>query len=151
MSCGRWSAADEAVPYAGYTATLPAPPRPPRLAALLSEARDLGLSSSFYDNEYQKREVHHFSCWRLRWCALCLVIAVVLQASAVGSTLQAYFLGDSASARAPGAGADVFFASALLALLIVALWSLLSQLLLWSDAAVMKARASHHAARSHHT
>ena len=42
--------------------------------------------------------------------------------------------------RAPGAGAELIAAAMLLALLLIALWSLLSQLLLWSDSAVMKVR-----------
>jgi len=140
----RWTATSEMPPdqalmpppYAGgYTATLPAPPRPPRLAALLSRANELGLQSSYYDRDnYQRREVHHFNCWRLRWCALCLVIAVALQASTVGSHVHAFF----ASSAPQGSGAELFGSVALLSLLLVALWSLLSQLLLWSDAAVMK-------------
>ena len=60
--------------YSG-SSVLPAPPRPPRLAALLAHANDLGLSSSFYEKNESKREVQHFNCWRLRWCALCLVRA----------------------------------------------------------------------------
>ena len=145
------------------SAVLPPPPRPPKLAALLSHANDLGLSSSVYAKEPSKREVQHVSCWRLRWCALCLVrallhptalpnvmltaprcpacrwqvIAVALQASTVGSRVQSFFGGD-AGERAPGAGADLIGAALLLAVLLIALWSLLSQLLLWSDSAVMK-------------
>ena len=57
----------------GYTATLPPPPRPPRLAALLDRADALGLSSSYYNKRDDKGDVQHFNCWRLRWCALCLV------------------------------------------------------------------------------
>lgn len=64
------------------------------------------------------------------------VIAVALQASAVGSRLQSFY--GSGEGRAPGAEADLITASLLLALLLIALWSLLSQLLAWSDAAVLK-------------
>ena len=134
-----WSRVDSPGSANYHSAILPPPPRPPRLAALLARANEMGLSSSYYDKDlYQKREVHHFSCWRLRWCALCLVIAVALQASTVGSRLQALYVAEAA--RPPAAAADLGAAALLLALLLIALWSLLSQLLLWSDAAVMKVR-----------
>lgn len=79
--------------------------------------------------------VHIFPCARV---AL-QVIGVALQASQFGSLLQAYY---SAGDRAAGAGAELMTASAMLALLLIALWSLLSQLLEWSDAAVLKVRAA---------
>ena len=126
----NWSASK--LDASGYTsAAVPAPPRPPRLAALLNRANDLGLSSSYYEKDGRASgEVRHFSCWRLRAASFCLLIAVALQASVVGSRLQAL--------TAPGANAELFVASSLLALLLIALWSLLSQLLLWSDSAVLK-------------
>lgn len=93
------------------SAALPPPPRPPRLAALMDRANNLGLSSSYYGrDDYYKRDVHHFDCWRLRWCALCLVIAVALQASTVGSKLQAFY--GANEPHAPSATADVIGALA---------------------------------------
>ena len=142
----------------------PAPPRPPRLAALMSRS---GLLSSDTDDG---GELRHFSCWRLRWCAFCLLVATAIQASNVGAALQLLYADEDHSR---GAGPQLLGASILLAMLLVALWSLLSvhaqsqtqrvalvcpacasaallliallaspagrsQLLLWSDAAVMK-------------
>ncbi len=130
---GNWQNADVEDINSGYTATLPPPPRPPRLAAMLANADRLGLSSSYYN---ESREIQHTHCWRLRWCALCLVIAVALQASLVGSKLQIFF-SDTASS-AVGAKADLIQAALMLFLLLISMWSLLSQLLLWSDSAVMK-------------
>jgi hypothetical protein len=130
-SSGRWSADD--LPTYG-TSVLPAPARPPQLQALLTNAAELGLTTTEYLEKKRTRpEIRHFSCWRLRWCAFCLVIASSLQASTVGAQLQVYYSG------AEGTSASVLYLPCfLLALLVVALWSLLSQLLLWSDAAVMK-------------
>jgi len=107
----------------------PAPPRPPRLAALMSRS---GLLSSDTDG---KGELRHFSCWRLRWCAFCLLVATAVQASNVGAALQLLYADEDHSR---GAGPQLLSASIVLVMLLVALWSLLSQLLLWSDAAVMK-------------
>ena len=57
-----------------------------------------------------------------------------MQASHVGVQLQLAF-----SPNAPeGGGINIIGDTLQLVLLLVALWSLLSQLLLWSDAAVMK-------------
>ena len=127
-----------------YSAVQPPPPRPPRLAALMAGAGGMGLNSSYYDT----REVAHFSCWRLRWCALCLVIAVALQASTVGSHLQSFY-GGGPVPHAPGAGAELASASLMLSLLLIGLWSLLSQLLLWSDSAVMKVPSGVHVSDAH--
>ena len=76
-------------------------------------------------------------------CCCSQVIAVALQASTVGARLQSFFVTDGGQHES-GAGADLIGASLLLALLLVALWSLLSQLLLWSDAAVMKVPSGVH-------
>ena len=112
----------------------PAPPRPPRLAALM--ARSTGPSGSFRLSSERREEdqVHHFPCWRLRWCAFCLVIAATMQASTVGSRMQQLYVDGAGRNMMPQLVGDVV----LLSLLLIALWSLLSQLLLWSDAAVMK-------------
>ena len=121
------------------SSVLPPPPRPPRLAALMAQADNLGLSS----NTYKRRsaigdsaggQLHHFSCWRLRWCAFCLVVATALQASHVGAAMAQAYREDAPM----GSGGAVISAFVQLAALLIALWSLLSQLLLWSDAAVMK-------------
>ena len=81
-------------------------------------------------------DLQAFSCWRLRWCAFCLVVATAMQASVVGSHLQMLYIGTNTLPA--GAGPQAVGAVLLLTMLLVALWSLLSQLLLWSDAAVMK-------------
>jgi hypothetical protein len=139
----RWQRADEPVldlVGANYSsAVLPAPPRPPRLAALLAHADNLGLSSSTYKRKTTSDatgggQLHHFSCWRLRWCAFCLVVANALQASHVGAVMSQAYREDAPE----GSGGAVISAFVQLAALLIALWSLLSQLLLWSDAAVMK-------------
>lgn len=140
----RWERADEPVDglsseYYGTSVT-PAPPRPPRLAALMAHADHLGLSSSTYQRRRtgsggeSSGQLHHFSCWRLRWCAFCLVVANALQASHVGAVLTTAYSEDAP----PGSGGAVISAFIQLAALLIGLWSLLSQLLLWSDAAVMK-------------
>lgn len=118
-------------PYFGATTMLsdvrPPPPRPPGLAALLAKTGDIELGRE------KGKELRHFSCWRLRWCAFCLVVASAMQASIVGSQLQLVF-----GSREGGMGPQLLAALILLALLLIAMWSLLSQLLLWSDSAVMK-------------
>jgi len=136
---GRW---DRAGPpdTPGY---LPPPPRNPRLAAILAASNAFGMTSDEllgdrFERHYERRQIHHFSCWRLRWCAFCLVVANAMQASIVGVQLQNYFAVASPAARAPGSGANLVGSTLLLATMLIALWSLLSQLLLWSDAAVMK-------------
>lgn len=139
---GRW---DRAAESPGFMTTanggyLPPPPRNPRLAALLAASNAFGMTSDelIGDRITGHREIHHFKCWRLRWCAFCLVVANAMQASVVGVQLQNYFSVAPGAARAPSAGANLVGSTLLLATLLIALWSLLSQLLLWSDAAVMK-------------
>ena len=48
-----------------------------------------------------------------------------------------------------GAGAELASASLMLSLLLIGLWSLLSQLLLWSDSAVMKVPSGVHVSDAH--
>ena len=133
---GGWMALDHSYrPTAVLTDVKPAPPRPPRLAAMMASAGDVGL----YDSDlYRRRELRHFSTWRLRWCAFCMLIATAMQASSIGGHIQLMLGGHE---QAAGEKATLISASIMLALLLIALWSLLSQLLLWSDAAVLKLRA----------
>jgi len=123
-----WQRLDDA----SITNVTPAPPRPPRLAALMSNAD--GYDPALYT---RRDRVEHFSSFRLRWCAFSLVVATAMQASIVGSQLQLYF-GGQETALVGGAGRQAIGSVVLLTLLLIALWSLLSQLLLWSDSAVMK-------------
>ena len=124
-------------PTAVLTDVKPAPPRPPRLAAMMANAGDMGMLS--YDSDvYRRREIQHFSTWRLRWCSFCMLIATAMQASSIGGHIQLMVGGHEPP---PGEKAALISSSIMLALLLIALWSLLSQLLLWSDAAVMKLRA----------
>lgn len=57
-----------------------------------------------------------------------------MQAAHVGSAMSQAYREDAP----PGSGGAVISAFVQLAALLIAMWSLLSQLLLWSDAAVMK-------------
>ncbi len=122
-SSNRWTTTAESPgAYGAYgTSVLPPPPRPPAMQAL--------LTSYEYDDRKRSREIQHFSCWRLRWAAACLVIANAMQASLVGSQLQQFYGSAPAGGGAAGGGAALFTACALLGLLLIALWSLLSQLL----------------------
>ena len=71
----------------------------------------------------------YYSCWRLRWCGLLLLISVTMQAVAVGGTLSG---GTQCSSF------HSLISTCVLATTVLALWALLSQLLLWSDAAVLR-------------
>ena len=127
-SPGRWQTNNDF-----GTAVLPAPPRPARLQAMLSQAAEMGLTTSEYKalgigEGGGKHSIRHFPCWRLRWCAACLVIAVTMQASSVGAQMQIYF-GSGGAVTLQGAVTNLFSSCLLLALLIIAMWSLLSQLL----------------------
>lgn len=150
---GRW---DRSLGPTGYSTTanggyLPPPPRNPRLAALLAASNTFGMTSDeLLDRDYQPREIRHFSCWRLRWCAFCLVVANAMQASIVGVQLQAFFAVAPGASREPGTGANLVGSMLLLATMLIALWSLLSQLLLWSDAAVMKVPEGVHVSDHRH-
>jgi hypothetical protein len=78
------------------------------------------------------------SCWRLRWCAFCLLVATAMQASTVGSSLHLlYSLDEGDDGRLT---LQLLSASIVLLLLLIAFWSLLSQLLLWSDVRVRDGR-----------
>jgi len=116
---------------------LPPPPRPPRLAALMAsnaaaKTESLGMISSSGDAELRR------SCWRLRWCAFCLLVATAMQASTVGSSLHLlYSLDEGDDGRLT---LQLLSASIVLLLLLIAFWSLLSQLLLWSDVRVRDGR-----------
>ena len=70
-----------------------------------------------------------YSSWRLRWCGLLLLGSTTMQSVAVGGQLS--------GAPSCGSLASILTACALLATL-TALWALLSQLLLWSDAAMLQ-------------
>ena len=119
----------------GGSNVLPPPPRPALYEKMLT---DLGRSSDGYRKLGESgsgKNIHHFPAWRLRWCAACLVIAVTMQASTVGAQMQMYF---GAEQPAAGAQSNMITSLIMLSVLVTAMWSLLSQLLLWSDAAVMK-------------
>ena len=73
----------------------------------------------------------YYSAWRLRWCALLLLIGTATQAISVGSAVNAD------SCRGLGES-GLWIAIGVLAAMVLALWALLSQLLLWSDAAVLR-------------
>ena len=73
----------------------------------------------------------YYSAWRLRWCALLLLIGTATQAISVGSAVNAD------SCRGLGES-GLWIPIGVLAAMVLALWALLSQLLLWSDAAVLR-------------
>ena len=116
------------MPGMGHVTTnvRPPPPRPPHLATL--------MANTYRGEQYSGGT----SCWRLRWCAFCLLIATVMQASIVGSNVQQHFMGDRRATEQGSNVAELISSSFLCGFLVVASWSLISQLLLWSDAAVVE-------------
>ena len=72
----------------------------------------------------------YYSCWRLRWCGLLMLASTTLQAISVGTQLNG---GPQCSG-----GFGALIAAGVLLMTVLALWALLSQLLLWSDAAVLR-------------
>ena len=97
-----------------------------------AKTESLGMISSSGDAELRR------SCWRLRWCAFCLLVATAMQASTVGSSLHLlYSLDEGDDGRLT---LQLLSASIVLLLLLIAFWSLLSQLLLWSDVRVRDGR-----------
>jgi hypothetical protein len=121
-------------PYAVLSPSLtrPAPPRSPIVARYIDDAYQFGELTS-----YEKREKRgsdkmvNIGTWRLRWTSLLLLLAACTQAISVGRLLDA-----PAGCAAQTGG--TLWAIIQLGILLVAMWSLLSQLLQWSDAAVMR-------------
>ena len=104
---------------------------------MANRLRSEGLLSSDIEKSDDKPKsdapvIAEVECWRLRMCALFLVIGTSLQALVVGGQMEAL-------ASNGGVSLITFISSLLVfATLLLAMWSLLSQLLLWSDAAVFK-------------
>ena len=75
----------------------------------------------------REHDVRHFPCWRLRWCAFCLLVSTAMQASTVGSSLQLFYSlsVDPGDERRRGLTPQLLSASILLLMLLIALWSLL--------------------------
>ena len=132
-----WSHIDD--PSYLPTAQRPAPPRHPLLAELTSKLRDDGLLPKEVERSDDVEEFTTYSCWRLRACALCLTLAMGAQAAIVGGEAQRLFEHREVDLLGLFRLASPLTAPLLLLLLLaIALFSLLSQLLLWSDSAVMR-------------
>lgn len=118
----------------------PAPPRHPLIEELSSRAAREGLLNSTGERSdgRGRGRVQRFSCWRLRLAAFCLVLGTAAQATAVGGQLQGYIVPGGAIPTGLSFTAPLAVAVSVLVLLLAALWSLLSQLLLWSDSAVLR-------------
>lgn len=101
-----------------------APPRHPLVARTVAEVG--GDRQRTRDASVPRMD---YSSWRLRWCCLLLLGSTTMQSVVVGGQLS--------GARSCGSLASILTACALLATL-TALWALLSQLLLLSDAAVLQ-------------
>lgn len=68
--------------------------------------------------------------WRLRWAALLLALTTAMQAAAIGLQAARCFGGEEPP---PFAFEGLVGSSAMLVTLFAALWSLVSQLLIWSE------------------
>ena len=117
-------------PYDDLTYMRPAPPRHPLVAQMVS---DIGSNSNPPKKKPESAAIPlmYYSCWRLRWCGLLLLASTTLQSILVGTQLG----GDP---RSCGGGFAGLLSSGVLLMTVLALWALLSQLLLWSDAAVLR-------------
>merc|ERR550514_819497 len=112
-------------PYDDVTYMRPAPPRHPLVSQIVSD-----FKGGDRKKEQAAIPLMYYSCWRLRWCGLLLLASTTLQAISVGSQLG------GGSECSGGFGA--LLSSGVLLMTVLALWALLSQLLLWSDAAVLR-------------
>ncbi|KAL3901287.1 MAG: hypothetical protein SGPRY_012304 [Prymnesium sp.] len=130
----------------GWSDARPAPPQHPLVAAMARSLRSEGLLSSREklddesDGQTKQKEktaesapaVTTVSCWRLRLCALFILAGLAVQAVILGGQLQAYVTSQDITVVALGLTIVVLIS------MLLALWSLLSQLLLWSETAVFK-------------
>ena len=69
-------------PYDDLTYMRPAPPRHPLVSAMVSEVKQPSKQQAAIPLMY-------YSCWRLRWCGMLLLLSTTVQAVAVGSQISA--------------------------------------------------------------